>query len=258
MGIFDWLRSPPTCPCSPPAKAWVEERLDWLCEEFPVNIFTGKLLVLPTDEFFPDVYKGTKDDVENMLRRVCRYMQVDRSRVVLDFMTGGDKSLFVNEKGHHIAGAGGTYEDAGGYAAIHLDVSELEDPIRVVGTLAHELAHHRLMGEGRVSGREFDNELLTDLTTVVLGLGLFLASSPRNWRSQYFKWKGTDFNRPEYMSPPMFGHALAHLAWLENTPRPRWIRHLPYEARHSLKQAIRYLFETGDSSSTPQSLREMD
>jgi len=24
MGIFDWLRSPPTCPCSPPAKAWVQ------------------------------------------------------------------------------------------------------------------------------------------------------------------------------------------------------------------------------------------
>jgi hypothetical protein len=254
MGIFDWLRSPPTCPCSPPAKAWVEERLEWLCQEFPVNIFTGKLLVLPTAEFFPDVYNGTKDDVENMLWRVCRYMQVDRSRVVLDFMTGGDKSLFVNEEGHHIAGAGGTYEDAGGYAAIHLDVSKLEDPIRVVGTLPHELAHHRLMGEGRVSGREFDNELLTDLTTVVLGLGLFLASSPRNWRSQYFKWKGTDFNRPEYMSPPMFGLALAHLAWLENNRRPRWIKHLPYEARHSVKESIRYLFETGDSTFTRQSL----
>jgi len=256
MGIFDWLRSPPTCPCSPPAKAWVEDRLDWLCQEFPENIFAGKRLVLPSAEFFPEAYNGTEDDVEVLLRRVCDYMEVDRSRVVLDLMTGGDKTLLVNEEGHHIAGVGGTYEDAGGYAAIHLDVSELDDPIRVVGTLAHELAHHRLMGEQRVSGEEFDNELLTDLTTVVLGLGLFLARSPRNWRSQYFKWEATDFNRTEYMSPPMFGHALAHLAWFENDRRPHWIRHLPYEARHSLKESIRYLFETGDSTFTLQSLEE--
>ena len=247
MGMFDWLRPAPACPCSPPAKAWVEEGLSWLCREFPENIFTGKPLVLPTGEFFPEPYNGTDADVEILLRRVCGYMQVDRSRVVLDFSTGGDKVLLVNEEGHYIAGFGGLYEDAGGDAAIQLDVSQLEDPIFVVGTLAHELAHARLMGEQRVSGDEFDNELLTDLTTVALGMGIFLASSPRNWRSQFFKWEGTDFNRPEYMSPPMFGYALGHLAWFENAPRPLWAKHLPYEARHSLKESIRYLFETRDS-----------
>ncbi|MBC7854762.1 MAG: hypothetical protein IAF94_15125 [Pirellulaceae bacterium] len=256
MGIFDWLRSAPECPCSPPAKAWVEEGLSWLCREFPENIFTGKRLILPTGEFFPEPYHGTDEDVEILLRRVCDYMQVDRSRVVLDLMTGGDKTLLVNEEGHYIASVGGTYEDAGDYAAIHLDVSALEDPIQVVGTLAHELAHHRLMGEQRVTGDEFDNELLTDLTTVALGLGLFLASSPRNWRSQYFKWEGTDFNRPEYMSPLMFGYALAHLAWFENESRPRWAKHIPYEARHSLNASLRYLSATGDSSFTLAALRE--
>lgn len=247
MSIFDWLRPAPACPCSPPAKAWIEERLSWLCREFPENIFTGKLLVLPTDEFFPEPYDGTDDDVEVLLRRVCGYMEVDRSRVVLDFSTGQDKVLLVNEEGHDLPGFAGLYEDAGGYAAIQLDVSELEDPIRVVGTLAHELAHARLMGEQRVSGDEFDNELLTDLTTVALGMGIFLASAPRNWRSGYSKWEGTDFNRPEYMTPPMFGYALGHLAWFENDYRPDWIRHLPYEARHSVKESIRYLFETRDS-----------
>ena len=256
MGIFDWLRPAPECPCSPPAKAWVEEGLSWLCREFPENIFTGKRLILPTEEFFPEPYSGTDEDVEVLLRRVCDYMQVDRSRVVLDYSTGGDKVLLVNEEGHHIAGAGGWYEDAGGYAAIQLDVSELEDPIRVVGTLAHELAHARLMGEQRVTGEEFDNELLTDLATLVLGLGIFLVSSPRNWRSQFFKWEGTDFNRPEYMTSPMFGFALAHLAWFENEPRPLWAKHMPYETRHSLNASIRYLLETGDSLFTLEALRE--
>jgi hypothetical protein len=49
---------------------------------------------------------------------------------------------------------------------------------------------------------EYDNELLTDLTVVVFGLGIFLANMPRNWDSQYKKWPGTDLNMPEYMTPP--------------------------------------------------------
>ncbi|MFN0020953.1 MAG: hypothetical protein ACKVP0_22055 [Pirellulaceae bacterium] len=254
MGIFDWLRSPPTCPCSPPAKAWVEERLGWLCQEFPKNIFTGKRLVLPTHEFFPEAYNGTKEDVEVLLRRVCKHMQVERSRIVLEFTTGGDKVLLVNDEGHVIPGFAGLYQEGEGYTLVHLDVSEMAEPLYVVGTLAHELAHARLMGEHRVTGDEFDNELLTDLTTVALGMGIFLASAPRNWRSGYSKWAGTDFNRPEYMTPPMFGYAFAHLAWMDNDRNPNWINHLPYEARHDVNESIRYLFETGDSTFTRQSL----
>jgi hypothetical protein len=36
----------------------------------------------------------------------------------------------------------------------------------------------------------YDNELLTDLTVVVFGLGIFLANLPR-WASQNKKWPGT-------------------------------------------------------------------
>ena len=82
----------------------------------------------------------------------------------------------------------------------------------LVGTMAHELAHVRLLGESRIMREEFDNELLTDLTTVAFGLGVFLANTPRNWDSHLEKWPDSDLNRPEYMSPPMFGYALAHLA----------------------------------------------
>lgn len=258
MGIFDWLRSPPTCPCSPPAKAWVEKRLEWLCQEFPDNVYTGKRLVLPTREFFPEIYNGKRQDVEILLERVCDYMEVDRSRIVLEFTRGGDELRLINDEGHDIpAGFAGQYQEGEGYTLIHLDVSEIGDPVQIAGTLSHELAHARLIGERRITGEEFDNELLTDLTTVALGLGIFLASSPRNWRSGYSKWEGTDFNRPEYMTPPMFGYAFAHLAWMENDRRPDWIGHLPYEARHSVKESIRYLFETHDSSFTLQSLKEL-
>jgi len=118
--------------------------------------------------------------------------------------------------------------------------------------MAHELAHVRLLGESRIMSDAYDNELLTDLTVVFFGLGIFLANTPRNWDSQYEKWPGTKLNKPEYMTPPMFGHALAHLAWFRGEEKPAWTAHLHWNARSDFKQALRFLLKTGDSAFKPK------
>jgi hypothetical protein len=73
--MFDWLFAP-SCPCDPAAKAWVEERLQWLSEEFDEHAFNGGPLVLPTPDYFPDSYDGSKRSVRRLLDRVCEYMGV--------------------------------------------------------------------------------------------------------------------------------------------------------------------------------------
>lgn len=120
--------------------------------------------------------------------------------------------------------------------------------------MAHELAHVRLLGEGRVKPTVFDNELLTDLTTVHFGLGLFLANSPRDWMSQYTTWPGSELKKPEYMSQPMYGWALALLAWFRREKKPAWARHLSSAARRELTEGLRYLEATGDSAFKPEHL----
>ncbi len=75
----------------------------------------------------------------------------------------------------------------------------------LVGTMAHELAHVRLLGESRIMREVFDNELLTDLTGVHFGLGIFLANTSRNWDSHYSQWPDTDLFKPDYMTAPMCG-----------------------------------------------------
>ena len=118
---------------------------------------------------------------------------------------------------------------------IRVNDNELVDPMGLVGTLAHELAHQRLLGEGRITSDAFDNELLTDLTVVFKGLGIFLANCPRNWEGQDTRWPDTDLRKPEYMTPPMFGYALALLAWrarqgksrLAEAPEVRGPRRVP-------------------------------
>jgi hypothetical protein len=252
--MLDWLFRP-SCPCDPAAKAWVEERLAWLAEEFGDSAFAGRPIVLPTPEFFPGPYDGSKKAVRTLLDIVCGYMDVVPDLVALKFVADAGKIWLVNEAGHYLPHAAGTYEEGERKFIVRIDRSGLDDPMGLVGTIAHELAHVRLLGESRIMSEEFDNELLTDLTVVHFGLGIFLANVPRNWDSQYSKWPDTDLRKPEYMSPPMFGWALAHLAWFRGEERPGWARHLNGAARINLRQGLRYLSATGDSLYKPVRLR---
>lgn len=252
--MLGWLFKP-TCPCDPAAKAWVEERLQWLAEDFDDNAFNGRRIVLPTPEFFPDVYDGSKKSVRKLLDRVCEYMDVLPALISLKFLSDAGGIGLVDESGHELPGAAGTFEETDGKHIIRLHKSELDSPMGLVGTIAHELGHARLLRECRIMSEEFDNELLTDLTVVHFGLGIFLANSPRNWMSQMSTWPDSDLRRPEYMSPPMFGWALAHLAWFRGEESPAWARHLNGDARTNLKQGIRYLNATGDSEYKPPRMR---
>lgn len=57
------------------------------------------------------------------------------------------------------------------------------------------------------------------------------------------------------MTREMYSHALAHLAWFQGKRWPAWANHLRSDARPDFKQAVRYLFETHDSSFRPQRYR---
>jgi hypothetical protein len=252
--MFDWL-FPPRCPCDPSAKNWVEDRLEWLADEFDDNAYNGRPIVLPTKEFFPDAYDGSKKAIRQLLDRVCGYMDVVPDLVTLKIVSKAGKIGFVNEHGDAIPEAAGTYYEGYSKSIITIDTTELDRPMELVGTLAHELAHVRLLGESRIMSDTYDNELLTDLTTVHFGLGLFLANAPRNYRSQNSRWPESDLIKPEYMTTPMFAWALAHLAWFRGEDKPTWTRFLVMAAKAEFKLAYRYLTKSGDSWYRPSRLR---
>jgi hypothetical protein len=158
----------------------------------------------------------------------------------------------VNEAGQYLPQAAGTYEEGERKFIIRIAKSGLGDPMGLVGTMAHELAHVRLLGESRIMSEEYDNELLTDLTVVAFGLGVFLANTPRNWESQLGKWPDSNLNKPEYMTPPMFAYALAHLAWFRGEEKSAWAQHLTWSMRGEFKQALRFLRELGESEFKPK------
>lgn len=250
--MLEWL-FPSTCPCSPPAKEWVEYRLHWLCEEFPDNVFTGRPLVLATSEFYPHRYRGSDECIRTVLDRTCELMDVNPQLVDLEIVNDQVRAPWmVNAAGKYLPNAaGGTYQKYGDRHWIQLDLAETMDLVGMVATFSHELAHARLLGEERISGEEDDHELLTDLTTIVMGFGTFRACSPRAWDSTLSKWPGTDYNMPEYMSQPLIGYANAHLAWHRGERKPAWASHLHANARPDFFQALRFLHKTQDSTFRP-------
>ncbi|WP_204082754.1 hypothetical protein [Asanoa ishikariensis] len=68
-----WGRA--ACPVRPVEAEWVDASLDWLLAEFGDERLRGTV-VLPNDEFFPGVYRGTRGDVEAVLRRLCVHMGI--------------------------------------------------------------------------------------------------------------------------------------------------------------------------------------
>lgn len=253
--MLRWFASlfKPKCPCDIAAKVWVEYRLRWLSREFNDSAFSGGRIILPTREFFPDRYDGSEEAVYGLMVRVCGYMGVDPDEVDLRIVDHGNRLHLVNERGEALGGAAGTFQRGHSRFKVTVDRDELSRQDDLIGTMAHELAHVRLLGEGRLDGSEFDNELVTDLTTVHLGLGLFLANSPRDWMSGYTQWPDSALRKPEYMNRPMFGWALALLAHFRNETKPAWLEHLSRHARAEVERGLRYLDETRDSSYLPRS-----
>ncbi len=248
--MFGWFRA--KCPCDPAAKPWIETKLKWLYHEFPDSAFSMGPVILPTPKFFPDPFDGSDQTVLALLHRVCGYMEVDPELIDVKFVSKVRDPWLMNQSGKYVpTEAAGTYRELEHSFEITIDRSEIVEPMDLVGTFAHELAHVRLMGERRVTGSEFDNEILTDLMTVHAGLGLFLANSPRAWDSTFTKWPGTNLAKPEYMTMPMFAYALSHLAWFREERNPAWSKYLNWDTRGDFKQGLRYLWQTGDSTFRP-------
>jgi hypothetical protein len=238
-----WLR--PWSRLDAEAKRWVESHLAWLADEFGADVFLRRALILPTEEFFPAPFDGSEESVQEMYCQICAYMDVDPAVIPLEIYIERQAIGLMNERGQAVMeGAGGRYHGD----KITLNRDEITNPMRLVGTLAHELSHHKLMGEERIDPDRDDNELLTDLTSVFFGFGIFRANGVYTWQSLNTHWPGTTLIKPEYMTEPMFSYALAHRAWLREERRPEWMKHLSWGPRAACKHSLRYLRKTGDSA----------
>jgi hypothetical protein len=235
--MFGWFRSKPECPVDPAMREWIDTRWAWLEVQFgPERLRTARV-VLPRPEFFPDPFRGTEEDARRMVDRVCEYMDIDPATVELSLYQ--DRNPVNDGKWR---GTAGLYHPEGDKFRIWVEVANLNDPLAMVATIAHELGHVHLLGHGRISDQAEDHEPVTDLLTVYFGMGVFTANSVI--REHYWdlgQVSGWSMGRRGYLGMPAYGYAFARFARGRSEDGTEWASELRLDVRSAFNQAMRFL-----------------
>jgi hypothetical protein len=203
----------PSLPLTANDKEWTEDALLWIVDQFGAGFLKTVSIKTPTTKYFNRKYKGTEEDVEFILERICEYMSVDRASVYLSFYGHPDIAQDHNLP-HNVRSdktpAGKYQEWPEGYIEISLNLKELKDPISVISTLAHEVAHAKLLGERRIAEND---EPLTDLLTVAFGFGIFTGNAifkMEQWSDS--RMQGWSMKRKGYLPEQIVSYAMAWMA----------------------------------------------
>lgn len=228
------------------ARSWVDEGFRQLAKVLGRNRMLQAKTVLPTDEFFPDRYHGTEQCAQSMFRRVCTYMRVDPQSVKLHIYPDESADLkkimpYWHGSGHDSSGVY-FHEQENGSRVLGLKASNLQDPLKAVATLAHELAHVVLLGGELIDPDSPDMEPLTDLATVYLGLGVFNANSAAQFKKfQDERKQGWSMERLGYLPEPVFGYALGRYAFERGELKPAWKSFLTTNLQSDVSRSIAWL-----------------
>ncbi len=230
------------CPVEDRERRWIEESLEWLTGQFGEHLLRRDVL-LPEDPRFPRPYRGGPEDVRAVTDLLFAHLGVDRSAVTVEIEERDpvERQLLAHlpRAAYRHSGAAGHYRTAAdGRPLINLTGELVADPVALVAVLAHELGHHRLLGEERIGRDRRDGEPLTDLLTVFFGTGHFNGTAAFRFTQNAGGWRRSTIG---YLTQPMFGYALARYAWLRDEPEPAWARLLDVNLRGYLRQGLRYL-----------------
>ncbi len=162
------------------AEAWQLDAWRWLLRAFGgLADLARSPLVEPTRDFFPATEADGHQRAEHVFAAVKRHARLADAPCRLveqgerPSPQVGDVTALHFEHPH----AAGTFRLEGNEAIVTYDPGSLDEPVRLIATLAHELAHYKLAGTSAdIPGGEAAQEFLTDLTTVYLGFGLFGAN----------------------------------------------------------------------------------
>ncbi len=195
MGLFG-----PTRPLGRDELEWQLAGFQWVLAEFGgLDAHRETVLVNPDGDYFADSKLTGHARAEELFAEVKALAGLEKwpTRLVSYASLRGTGQVNAWTTLQPIGdAAAGTYQlvedgEGGWVAEIRYDAGLLADPHALVATFAHELAHYLLSTRQReFPGGEDLHELLTDLTAVMLGFGLFLANGARHYQAAQLEMGG--------------------------------------------------------------------
>ena len=246
FGLFD-KKDPNRCPVTEANRVWIENSFSSLGDFFGKESIINRAVLVPHHAHFPIQYNGEDSTAIETLMILAKQMEVEFDEIQLNFYNEGLTELTTGSalkggriflQGDEVQGkSAGLYfgkEEDGKYH-IALERRKLKQPENMVATLAHEIAHIKLLGEKRI---EQNDEKLIDLAIVLFGLGIFSA----NAAFQTFRTiDSSGWRKMGYLSQMEWGYALALFAHLRGEKKLDWIEWLSLNVKGDFKQGERFI-----------------
>jgi hypothetical protein len=244
------------CPVQEETRQWLERCFAWMIHSFGRENIKNRKVLTPSFKDFPVKYDGQYQSAIETLKIVATQMEINVDEIHLDIYkegiteidTGGvfgNRIFMKNDEQEKYSGGlyWGKHEDNKYH--IGLEEKKLKEPPAIVATLSHELAHIKLLGENRI---EKNNEPLTDLTTIIFGLGIFNANAAFQTKSSYDSW---GWSKSGYLSQMEWGYALALFAYIREEENPDWINFLTTNVKADFNQGSRFINANKDKIFMP-------
>lgn len=224
-------------------RKYFENNLLWFIQEFPEPKFENRILLLPNSDDFPITWNLTRRNAIDALNIICNNMQINPSDIKIDFynninkeVNAGGTILFLQNdpKNSEAAGMYHSKNENGKYQ-ISIDEDLLKRPDALIGTIAHELSHVKLLGEKQL---EHNDEYLTDFACVFFGLGIFAANSAFQFYQQVDRW---GYSKIGYLSIEEWAYALALYSFAKGENKPDWTKYLTKTLRKDFERCMNYM-----------------
>ena len=239
------------CPVTELERLWLENGFQLLLDFFGKEKTEQRRILAPHHNDFPIFYDASEQSAVQTMKIVAIQMEVpvetvnlifynDRIREVSTGDPFGGKIYLGSMEGNQ--NSSGVYwgRDEEGKYELGVNREVLSNAEKLVATLAHEIAHIKLLGEDRL---KVNNESLTDLTTTVFGLGVFNA----NAAFQAFKdFDSHGWSSQGYLTQKQWGYALALFANLRKEISPDWIRYLTPNLKSDFLQSQQFIQDNPD------------
>ena len=233
---------------APLQREWLWAALHTLIEKRGEETFLTGPIVRASDEFFPDRWSPDEAGVEALARRLLTYAWLGDLDVDVEMFTGETE---VHEIGHDGKAASSSHQGAAAwFAGIDRNVarfgaesSKLDDPLGLVGAMAHEAAH-AFRRRHRIEHRDHDvEEKLTDVTTIYLGFGMITTAAAARYTSHRVGNTGSAWShaRQGYLPFEEMAFLLATQLVLRgyDVPTTRWFaKQLPANQAASVRAAV--------------------
>ena len=234
---------------APLEREWLWAALQTLIEARGEEQFLTAPIVLPTDEHFPDRWTPDEDGVARLAKRLLGYAGLGHLGVDVRVFTEATEVREVGLDGRaaatsHAGAAAWFAGIRGGTCLFGAEADQLEDPVGIVGAMAHEIGH-AFRRSHRLEHRDRDiEEKLTDVTTIYLGFGVLTAAAAARFVTKHHEDLGSSnaHKQQGYLAWNAMAFMLASQLQLRGYDEPtvRWFaKHLPSNQAATIRAAIR-------------------